>query len=75
MMPLEGTKMPVSPKMVKKTLFVPEKEFERFKKRFPMRGAFVWFVREALRCHNDINDVDQTELMMLAVGEIKVTED
>ena len=57
-------------KLTKKTILVPDVEVERFKRRHPGHGDFTWFVREALRRYNDLNDVEPDELVELAVKEI-----
>ena len=62
------------PSTVKKTLLIPKEDYERFKRTHPQHGAFVWFVREALRRYNLIHDVDPEELIGLAVGEITLKE-
>ncbi len=61
--------------LVKKTLLIPKEEADKFRRTHPQHGAFTWFVREALRRYNLINDVDPEELINLAVGEITLTED
>lgn len=61
-------------KKVKKTLLIPKVDFVRFQKRHPQHGAFVWFVREALRNYNELNDIDPDELIRLAVGEIDLKD-
>ena len=60
---------------VKKTLLIPREEYEKFRRTLPMHGAFVWFVREALRCFNELNDIDPKEFVKLAVDEISLTDD
>jgi len=57
---------------VKRTLLIPRDEMERFKSRHGGHGDFTWFVREALRRYNDLNDVDPNELISLAMSDIKV---
>lgn len=58
--------------MVKKTLLLPKDEMDRFKARHRGHGDFTWFVREALRAYNDLNDIDPDELIKLAVGEVSL---
>ena len=55
---------------VKKTILISKIEYDKFRKRHPGHGDFVWFVREALQKYNEINEVDPKELIELAVGEI-----
>ncbi|KKL91273.1 hypothetical protein LCGC14_1896410 [marine sediment metagenome] len=67
--------MDSTPGTVKKTLLVPREDYERFRLTHPQHGAFVWFVRTALRRYNLIHNTDPKELIDLAVGEITLTED
>ena len=60
---------------VKKTLLIPREDYERFRRIHPQHGAFVWFVRTALRRYNLIHNTDPEELVDLAVGEITLTEE
>lgn len=53
--------------MVKKIVLFPEKEVERFKARHRGHGDFTWFMREALKRYNDLNEIDPDELIKLAV--------
>jgi len=55
---------------VKKTILIDKDEFDKFRERHPGHGDFVWFVREALKKYNELNEVDPNELVELAVGEI-----
>lgn len=55
---------------VKRTVEIPRIEYERFRERHPGHGDFIWFLREALRLYNDLNEVKPEELIQTAVSEI-----
>jgi hypothetical protein len=57
---------------IKRTLLIPKVEMDRFKARHGGHGDFTWFVREALRRYNDLNDVDPNELISLAVSDLSL---
>lgn len=58
------------PKLVKKTLLIPEEEVKKFEAKHRGHGDFTWFVRESLRRYNELNDTNPDELITLAVNEI-----
>lgn len=58
--------------MQQKHIEVPLDEIEKFERIHPSRGAFSWFVREALERYNELNDVSQEELIEIAVKEIRI---
>lgn len=55
---------------VRKHIEVPAEELKKFESRHPSRGAFTWFVTEALTRYNQINETSPEELVELAVDEI-----
>ena len=59
---------------VKKTILIPRDEYEKFCRTNPSHGAFIWFIRTALRRYNLINEIDPEELVGLAVGEITMED-
>lgn len=56
--------------MVKRTIFVPKADIDRFRKLQPGYGSFTWFVRTALRRFNELHSVAAGDTLGMAVADI-----
>ena len=54
----------------KKTVHIDKDEYDKFIERHLSYGAFTYWLNEALKQYNALNEVTPNELIKMAVGEI-----
>ena len=57
----------------KTTIHLDQDEYDKFIMGFPVQGSFNWFVNEALKQFNELNEFSMGKTVGEAVREVTVT--